>query len=192
MIMKAKFLTLSIVLLALLVCRCDSSKKNSTEILWDRYGVPHIFANEYDELFYSFGWAQMRNHANLMLRLFAQSRGRAAEYYGEQYVDSDKWVHTHNIPQRAKDWLELQKPAFKLYFESFVNGINDYAEKFPKDIDVENQAVLPIKSVDLLTHYQRVIMYHFVTNPRDTQFDPYSIDKNKGSNTWAIGPSKSA
>ena len=161
--MKTKFLTQLMILLALFVYGCDSSSKDRTEILWDKFGVPHIFAQEYDKLFYSFGWAQMKNHANLMLRLFAQSRGRASEYYGEQYIDSDKWVHTHNIPQRAKDWLELQKPAFKLYFESFVSGINDYAENFPKDIDVENQAVLPITSEDLLTHYQRVIIYHFVT-----------------------------
>ncbi len=190
--MKTKLLTQLMILLALFVYGCDSSSKDRTEILWDKFGVPHIFAQEYDKLFYSFGWAQMKNHANLMLRLFAQSRGRASEYYGEQYIDSDKWVHTHNIPQRAKDWLELQKPSFKLYFESFVSGINDYAENFPKDINVENQAVLPITSEDLLTHYQRVIMYHFVTNPRETQFDPNSINDNKGSNTWAIAPSKSA
>ena len=176
----------------LFISGCNSNSNKTSEILWDNYGVPHIFAKDYNELFYLFGWAQMRNHANLMLRLFAQSRGRAAEYYGKKHIDSDKWVHTHNIPNRAEDWLELQNPTFKRYFESFVNGINDYANNFPDDIDIENKPVLPITSLDLLTHYQRVIMYHFVTNPRDTQFDPYSINKNRGSNTWAIGPSKSA
>ncbi len=191
MIIKTKYLNRILLLVVLFVCGCNSSNKYQAEILWDRYGVPHIFAHEYDKLFYSFGWAQMKNHANLMLRLFAQSRGRAAEYYGEEYLDSDKWVHTHNIPERAKDWMELQKPAFKQYFESFTNGINDYAEKFPNEIDKENHVVLPIKPVDLLTHYQRVIMYHFVTNPRDAKFNPNSINQSKGSNTWAVGPSRS-
>ena len=121
MIIKTKYLNRILLLVVLFVCGCNSSNKYQAEILWDRYGVPHIFAHEYDKLFYSFGWAQMKNHANLMLRLFAQSRGRASEYYGEQYIDSDKWVHTHNIPQRSKEWLELQKPSFKLYFKSFVN-----------------------------------------------------------------------
>ena len=188
---KRKFSILALSLI-LFISGCNSNSNKTSEILWDNYGVPHIFAKDYNELFYLFGWAQMRNHANLMLRLFAQSRGRAAEYYGKKHVDSDKWVHTHNIPNRAEDWLELQNPTFKRYFESFVNGINDYANNFPDDIDIENKPVLPITSLDLLTHYQRVIMYHFVTNPRDTQFDPYSINKNRGSNTWAIGPSKSA
>ena len=188
---KRKFSILALSLI-LFISGCNSNSNKTSEILWDNYGVPHIFAKDYNELFYLFGWAQMRNHANLMLRLFAQSRGRAAEYYGKKHIDSDKWVHTHNIPNRAEDWLELQNPTFKRYFESFVNGINDYANNFPGDIDIENKPVLPITSLDLLTHYQRVIMYHFVTNPRDTQFDPYSINKNRGSNTWAIGPSKSA
>ena len=188
---KRKFSILALSLI-LFISGCNSNSNKTSEILWDNYGVPHIFAKDYNELFYLFGWAQMRNHANLMLRLFAQSRGRAAEYYGKKHIDSDKWVHTHNIPNRAEDWLELQNPTFKRYFESFVNGINDYANNFPGDIDIENKPVLPITSLDLLTHYQRVIMYHFVTNPRDTQFDPYSINKNTGSNTWAIGPSKSA
>ncbi|MDG2266194.1 MAG: penicillin acylase family protein [Candidatus Marinimicrobia bacterium] len=187
---KTNIFTQLLILSILFIYGCDASSQNKTEILWDKFGVPHIYAHKYDQLFYSFGWAQMKNHANLMLRLFAQSRGRASEYYGDQYIDSDKWVYTHNIPQRAKEWLDLQKPSFKLYFESFVNGINDYAKNYPNDIDIENQAVLPIRSEDLLTHYQRVIMYHFVTNPREVQFDPKSINSNKGSNAWAIGPSK--
>src|SRR4026207_1796631 len=30
-----------------------------TEILWDRYGVPHIFAPDHASLFYAYGYAQM-------------------------------------------------------------------------------------------------------------------------------------
>jgi acyl-homoserine lactone acylase PvdQ len=51
-----------------------------TEILWDRYGVPHIYAGDREAMFYAHGWAQMRNHADLLLRLYGESRGRAAEY----------------------------------------------------------------------------------------------------------------
>src|SRR6185503_6925214 len=54
----------------------------STEILWDRYGVPHIYASDREAMFYAHGWAQMRNHADLLLRLYGESRGRAAEYWG--------------------------------------------------------------------------------------------------------------
>ena len=56
------------------------AKNPKTEILWDNYGVPHIYAQNAQEMYYAFGWAQMNNHANLMLKLYAQSRGCAAEY----------------------------------------------------------------------------------------------------------------
>ncbi len=70
----------------------------STELLWDRYGIPHIFAPDHASLFHSYGYARMEAHAELLVRLYAQSRGHGAECYGklqssvreggESYVDT--------------------------------------------------------------------------------------------------------
>src|SRR5580698_7702677 len=78
-----------------------------TEILWDRYGIPHIFAPDRPSLFYAYGYSQMEAHAELLLRLYAQARGRGAEFYGdrqmrdtrspESYLESDRWVRTNGI-----------------------------------------------------------------------------------------------
>ena len=54
-----------------------------TEILWDRYGIPHIFAPDRASLFYAYGYAQMEAHSELLIRLYTQSRGRAAERDGQ-------------------------------------------------------------------------------------------------------------
>src|SRR5215216_6374803 len=61
------------------------------ELLWDTWGVPHIFADDTVNLFYGFGWAQMHAHGDLLLRLYGQARGRPAEYWGERYLESDRW-----------------------------------------------------------------------------------------------------
>ena len=50
----------------------------ATEILWDRYGIPHIFAPNLNEAGRAFGWAQAHSHGNLLLRLYGQARGRGA------------------------------------------------------------------------------------------------------------------
>ena len=92
------------------------------EILWDTFGVPHVVAQDEGALFYAFGWAQMRNHADLMLRLYGQARGRAAEYWGEQYVSSDTWVLTNGIPARAVQWLSRQPAHSRAYLEAFVEA----------------------------------------------------------------------
>ena len=49
-----------------------------TEILWDRYGIPHIMASDHPSLFYAYGYAQMEAHSELLLRLYTQARGRGA------------------------------------------------------------------------------------------------------------------
>src|SRR5216684_4003819 len=93
-----------------------------TEILWDRFGIPHIFAPDHPSLFYAYGYAQMEAHSELLLRLYAQARGRSAEFYGdlrtratrssESYLESDRWVRTNGIPERAKVWAAKQSPEF--------------------------------------------------------------------------------
>ena len=54
----------------------DAGPRGS-EILWDTYGVPHIFAKSSQGALYAFGWAQAKSHGNLLLRLYGQARARA-------------------------------------------------------------------------------------------------------------------
>lgn len=97
------------------------------EILWDAPSVPHIFAQDNASAFYAFGWAQMYSHGNLLLQLYAQSRGRAAEIYGEAYLTSDQTVRLLGIPELGEAWYTEQSPTFRTYLDAFVAGINDYA-----------------------------------------------------------------
>ena len=63
-----------------------------TEILRDRFGVAHVSAKSTEDLFYGYGWATTHSHANLLLKLYAQSRGRGAEIYGPGEVALNRWV----------------------------------------------------------------------------------------------------
>ena len=64
------------VLIVLLLCVTGSQ----AEILWDTWGVPHIYAADAESMFYWHGQAQMQGQANLLLHLYGESRGRGAEY----------------------------------------------------------------------------------------------------------------
>src|SRR5262245_46127449 len=111
---------LSAVALATAVAGCQTASPaaqqqgptSGTEILWDRYGVPHIFASDHSSLFYAYGYAQMEAHSELLIRLYAQARGRGAEFYGERYAASDRWVRTNGLPETAKQWARGQSPEF--------------------------------------------------------------------------------
>ena len=109
-----------------------------TEILWDRYGVPHIYAADRESMFYAHGWSQMRNQADLLLRLYGESRGRAAEYWGgDANLELDRWTHLNGVPERARSWYDAQDPTFRKYLDEFARGINDFAAKNPYAISQE-------------------------------------------------------
>src|ERR1700741_199813 len=89
--------------LAVLTSR-SLTAETKADILWDRYGVPHIFAADRESMFHAHGWAQMQNQANLLLRLYGESRGRAAEYWGPSNLELDRWVQLNGVPERAQAW----------------------------------------------------------------------------------------
>ena len=107
-------------LLALSACAWSAPALESErhgEILWDNYGIPHIYAADVPSVIRGYGYAQMEAHAETVLSNLARARGRAAEYFGagpgNAYVQSDVQVRTFDIPGRAQLWLarggELQR-----------------------------------------------------------------------------------
>ncbi|NJL02072.1 MAG: acylase [Spirulinaceae cyanobacterium RM2_2_10] len=154
------------------------------EILWDRWGVPHIFSETDAGVFEAFGYAQMHSHGDLLLRLYGQARGRGAEYWGEEYLSADRYTRTLDIPERGKTWYAAQSPVMRANLDAFAAGINRYAATHPADITAAVQVVLPVTAADVLAHIQRVIHGHFLTNPR-------AVATQAGSNAWALAPSHS-
>jgi len=162
-----------------------------SEILWDNWGIPHIYAKNEVELFHAMGWAQAKSHGNLILMLYGQARGRAAEYWGSNYVDTDRYVRTMGIPRRAQEWYEAQSDKMRTYLKAFADGINGYIQAYPDEIPEFLKVVLPISSVDILAHIQRVIHFFFVVNPNQIAALTQG-EQMAGSNAWAIAPEYSA
>lgn len=158
------------------------------EILWDTYGVPHIYAKDEAGAFYGFGYATVHNHGNLVLRLYGEARGRAAEYWGgAANIDNDKWVLSNGVPARAQVWLRQQSPQFRRDLEAFAAGMNAYAEAHPEAIDPAMRQVLPVTAADVVAHSHRLMQYVYVA-PRTRTISAAEA----GSNAWVVAPSKSA
>ena len=216
-----RFTYAAAVLLAGLMLSVKPFAAGNTEILWDRYGVPHIYAADRESMFYAHGWAQMRNHADLLLRLYGESRGRAAEYWGgDANLELDRWVQLNGVPERARIWYDAQDPLFRTYLDEFARGINEFAAKNPGAIGVEYARVLPVSGVDVVQHSLRAVHYGYMGSrarmnnevtamlrdesrerrgaigPRERAAGAGrggpATNEDAGSNTWAIGPARSA
>ncbi len=170
-----------------------TASATGTEILWDRYGVPHIFAPDHAALFKAYGYAQMEAHAELLIRLYAQARGRAAEFYGADYVASDTWVRTNGLPDTAKQWAKGQSADFAPLIESFASGLNQWADEHQAELSAPAQAMLPLTAEDVYAHGLRVIHYDWVVSPTrlENRLKRWE-DEVHGSNEWAVAASRSA
>lgn len=157
------------------------------QILWDNWGVPHIYAKDNQSLFYGLGWAQMQSHTNLILKLYGKSRGRSAEYWGESNLQSDILLHKLGFPDLAKKWYGEQDSEMKLQLEAFVDGMNDYATKYLERVNEENLVVLPIQYEDVHALFLYDIYYKF-----SVEDNLFSSQRLKGSNAYAIAPSRSS
>lgn len=167
------------------------ARAGAAEILWDSYGVPHIFASDREGLVHALGWAHMRNHGDLLLRLYAQARGRGAELLGEDYLEDDRWTWTMGIPERSETWLEAQSPGMRAHITAFVAGINAFAQAHPGMVGDSVRAVLPVTETDVPSHGQRAFYSAFIASRQQADGETDSW-KERGSNAWAIAPSRSA
>lgn len=174
-------------LLCFLGCQPDGS--DQTQIIWDSWGVPHVYAQNETELFYAQGWAQMHNHANTILELYGTSRGRAAEYWGSNHLASDILIHKLGFPELANTWKAGQTPEHVARLQAFVDGMNAYVKAHPDAIKPENEPVLPITLNDPNLHGLFVFYSRFVGGGELGTIQQW---QDLGSNTYAVGPSRSA
>lgn len=179
-----------ILLLAVaLLISCEQSKTTITEneILWDTYGIPHIYATSDNDLYYMSAWGQMKNHGNLILKLYGEARGTSAELWGEGF-EINKALHHLGLYEQLQPAYDNLVPKYQDMLQSFVAGINSYAEKNSDELDEKYKRVLPITVNDIIAHNFRVVNYEFLI--RGTFSSNQKIEG--GSNSWALSGSKTS
>jgi acyl-homoserine-lactone acylase len=184
-----RILHLTSVLLPLALAACAGGRSEpprspapaQSEILWDTWGVPHVYGRSVEDVGYGYGWAQAQAHGDAILRLYGLARGRAAEYWGERHAPADRVLRTMGIPDAGREGYEAQDDDFRRYLDAFAAGVNAYARAHPEAIADSVEAVLPVTGADLVAHGHRVMSTFLAI-----------AGGAAGSNAWAIAPRRSA
>ncbi|UTA69234.1 penicillin acylase family protein [Emticicia sp. 21SJ11W-3] len=105
--------------------------KDKVEVIYDNYGVPHIYAQNEEDLFYAFGYVHAQDRLFQMELIRRLADGRLAELFGEKAVASDKFFRTLGLRKHAQwtiDSLVRKNPdaPFVKAAEAYVKGINQY------------------------------------------------------------------
>ena len=120
--------TLFLLVIAMLPLSAEkvAGLKEPVEILRDKWGVPHIYAKNTDDLFFAQGWITARDRLFQIDLWRRTGTGRLAEVLGPSAVGRDKLAR---LVRYRGDWnkeWESYAPDARQIVTAFVNGINAY------------------------------------------------------------------
>ena len=101
--------------------------KGSVEIIRDRFGVPHIYADYPEDLFRAQGYVHAQDRYFQMEFWRRIGQGRLAELFGAGALDQDKFIRTVGWQRVAAQEAKQLDPEMRSVLESYASGVNDYA-----------------------------------------------------------------
>jgi acyl-homoserine-lactone acylase len=134
------------------VSQRQSVELSAIKIARDQYGVPHIMAKTDVEVAYGLAWAQCEDQFITMQELMAACKGMLGEIKGKDGLVADFGIKFMGLQEIVKAKYEQDVTGeFKTYLESFVAGVNAYAELHPKEVLLD--ALFPITGQDVIVGY---------------------------------------
>ncbi len=193
--------------------------REEIEILWDKWGIPHIYAKSINDAYIAQGYLHARHRLFQLEQFRRMTIGKLSEIVGEEFLNSDKHYKTigmHRISRKCAKRLRKDPNNEQLrMLESYVKGVNAGIEKAQKNPPVEF-AVLNLKIQDwsiedslrisclldwgLSGNYSLELLREEVVlkiglELADKIIPLYSgakLERPGGSNAWAVSRDKSA
>ena len=175
--------------------KADPIELNNIKIARDQYGVPHIMAKTDAEVAYGLAWVQCEDQFNTLQELMAACKGMLGEIKGKDGIVADFGIKFMGLQEIAKaKYTQDVTGDFKKYLESFVNGVNAYAELHPQEVLIDD--LFPITGQDVIVGYLlgNLEVSHagkdLVKIMNGTVLKDLNSDVPKGSNGIAISKRK--
>jgi penicillin amidase len=107
------------------------------EVITDRYGVPHIYAQNEDDLYFTQGFVHAQERLWQMELNRRIGSGRLAEIFGEVAIETDRFSRRIGM-HRSAATEALRLPAHtKRILEAYAHGVNTYLERNQNKLPVE-------------------------------------------------------
>ena len=185
---------------------------NQVEVIRTDYGVPHIYADNFQALGYALGYLQLEDYGDRVPIGMIRARGELARYEGASALNSDFESRPYYL-LAIEIYSELERDTRDVY-EGFAAGVNRYVDRHPEEFP-------PWMKPDFTGH-DVAALYVYRTNPRqirrwvqrieradpapllglagsipesdregidDEDLEPDSIIE-EGSSAWALAPAR--
>jgi penicillin amidase len=122
--------------------------KGPVDVLRDSYGVPHIYADNPEDLFAAQGYVQAQDRFYEMDFRRHLAAGRLSELYGASQVQTDAYIRTLGWRRVAEQELSLVSASTRRYLDAYAAGVNTYIHGKPAaDLSLE-YSLLGLQGLD--------------------------------------------
>ena len=112
--------------------------REPVEVIRDRWGVPHIYARNTEDLFFAQGYVVAQDRLWQMEMWRRQREGRLAEILGPSAVARDRTARLlkYRGPMDDREWTSYH-PEGKRIFTAFAAGVNAYIAERATNLPIE-------------------------------------------------------
>src|SRR5690606_6199247 len=93
-------------------------------VLRDKWGVPHIYADTVEDLFFAQGFVAAQDRLYQMEIWRRIGRGELAAVFGEEYIERDRIARLTRFRGDMESEWQSYSPDTRRIAESFTSGIN--------------------------------------------------------------------
>ncbi|MQG38836.1 MAG: penicillin acylase family protein [SAR202 cluster bacterium] len=167
---------------------------DTVEVFFDEYAVPHVFAKNELDAFFTAGYLMARERLFQMTINAATTEGKLSELFGESQLESDIFLRTWGIPRTAKKLVDILEPESKAILETFCKGVNTYINEIGDSLPIEFK-LLRIKPFTWepkhITGYARLMAYSLSQSWYPEMLFgqvSYMLGEKKALELWPIAP----
>lgn len=104
--------------------------KSEAEVLFDNYGVPHIYAENEEDAYQALGYVHAQDRLFQLEMMRRAGTGTLSEFLGADLIDIDKFFRTLGIPKHAQEstalWNSSGESPWKTATEAYIQGVNQF------------------------------------------------------------------
>ena len=103
---------------------------NSQAVIYrDRWHVPHIYAENNEDMFFCQGYVHAQDRFWQLEISRRIGQGTLAEVFGKDALNTDRLTRTIGFNRLAISDLEILDPKHRIYLEAYSKGVNEWIRK---------------------------------------------------------------
>ncbi|WP_375577860.1 penicillin acylase family protein [Marivirga tractuosa] len=121
------------------------------DIVRDKWGVAHIYAEKDAEVAYGLAWAHAEDDFKTIQSTLLAGKLMAGRQFGKDGAGIDFFTQFIGAPDVVKEKKDELSPEFLALLDGYIQGINSYAHHHKKE--VLHRKLFPVTEDDMLTAF---------------------------------------